>query len=405
MPQLGESIAEATVLRSYVAVGDFINAESDVIEVETNKATMSVNSLCSGTLVELLVKEGESCAVGGILAVLEVSEQELERTGEVAIDGPQSPSLHPENEGVKKDDDSTLHFRVEGEGYREKIEIEPNVQGLPVPVGSGGAHYISPRMRARMHELGLRAADISAICGTGAGGRVTVEDLEHFLQRLESWPRSKASSMRRGVADSMRRSWTRPLATVSRPIILEPVLAHRKKLEKKPGLTLYFLRALALAIADNPRVAGFLVGENIVEPRSIDIGVAVQVDDGVFVPVLREVDRKKLNDLVDTYQSLVERTRRRHLEEKETTQGIATVTNFGTFGLRNGTPIPLPNETLILGIGSGSKRPVWSEEVGVFLPIMEAEMALTFDHRVVDGGDAGRLLERVAQLLAHPEHL
>jgi pyruvate/2-oxoglutarate dehydrogenase complex dihydrolipoamide acyltransferase (E2) component len=138
--------------------------------------------------------------------------------------------------------------------------------------------------------------------------------------------------------------------------------------EKKPGLTLYLLRAFALALKEQPAVAGFLIGAKVVHPRSFDIGVAVAVEDGVLVPVIRQVDAKSLSELVKEYDDLVDRARRRRLTDADTKGGIATVTNFGTFGLTWGTPIPLPNETLILGIGAGVKKPVWSPQVEVFLP-------------------------------------
>jgi len=129
------------------------------------------------------------------------------------------------------------------------------------------------------------------------------------------------------------------------------------------------------------------------------------VEDGVVVPTLRKVDQKSLSDLIAEYDDLVDRARRRRLTEQDSSGGIATVTNFGTFGLTSGTPIPLPNETLILGIGAGKKKPVWSDQTETFLPATEAEMMLTFDHRVVDGGGAGVLLKRVATLLQRPEGL
>jgi len=276
---------------------------------------------------------------------------------------------------------------------------------LPVPAGKKGAHYISPRMRARMDELGLRAADISAIAGSGGGGRVTVEDLEGFLEYISEWPASPASPMRLAVADAMRRSWTRPLATVGHPVVMDKLLDHRRAQDPKPGLTLYVLRAFALALAEFPSAAGFLIGEKIVHPRSFDIGCAVQVEDGVMVPVIRKVDTKSVSALSAEYAELVDQARARRLPEQATKGGIATVTNFGTFGLTWGTPIPLPNETLILGISAGVKRPVWSEQVNAFIPVTEAELNLTFDHRVIDGGDAGRLLNRIAQLLSEPEKL
>jgi pyruvate/2-oxoglutarate dehydrogenase complex dihydrolipoamide acyltransferase (E2) component len=125
----------------------------------------------------------------------------------------------------------------------------------------------------------------------------------------------------------------------------------------------------------------------------------------VVVPVVRKVDQKPLKDLVSEYDDLVDRARRRRLTEQDSSGGIATVTNFGTFGLTTGTPIPLPNETLILGIGAGVKKPVWSNQVEAFLPATIADLFLTFDHRVVDGGGAGFLLNRVSALLQKPENL
>ena len=256
-----------------------------------------------------------------------------------------------------------------------------------------------------MDDMGLREADISAVAGTGAGGRVTVEDLERFLDYLESWPSVAASPMRMAVADAMRRSWTRPLATVGLPVLLDRLLDHRRAQSPKPGMTLYLLRAFALALREQPMTAGYLIGEKVVHPRSFDIGVAVQVEDGVVVPAIRKVDQKTLSELVAEYDDLVDRARRRRLTEEDSRGGIATVTNFGTFGLTTGTPIPLPNETLILGIGAGRKTPVWSEQVETFVPATEAELLLTFDHRVVDGGGAGVLLNRVSELLQRPEEL
>lgn len=402
MPQLGESIAEATIIRLNLAVGDQVEQDQDLIEVETNKATMDVPSVCAGEVVEVCAKEGVSYAVGTVLGVLEVTEEELDRTGEKSMDSGAGQDAGGQD---GDDEDSTLHFKTEGGGYHEPKTVEPNVQGLPVPAGKGGAHYISPRMRARMMELGLRAADISAISGSGGGGRVTVEDLESFLEYIDTWPHTKASPMRLAVADAMRRSWTRPLATVARPLVMDRILDHRRSQDPKPGPALYILRALALALAENPTTAGYLIGESVVHPRSFDIGVAVQVDDGVLVPIIRDADSKRLSELVEEYHEMVRLARARKLPEEATQHGIATVTNFGTFGLTWGTPIPLPNETLILGLSAGVKRPVWSEETGTFIPVTEAEIDLTFDHRVVDGGGAGMLLNRISELLQKPENL
>ncbi len=403
MPQLGESIAEATVIRLGVAVGDTVRTDQEIIEVETNKAVMGVTTLCNGIVSEIKAQEGVSYSVGSLLGLLEVTADEVARTGVDTLESLEAKRTATDSSASAE---ANLHFAIDdGDAYEEAPAVVPSVKGLPVPAGTMGAHYISPRMRARMDDLGLREADISAVAGTGAGGRVTVEDLERFLDYLEAWPSTKASPMRLAVADAMRRSWTRPLATVGLPVLLDRVLAHRREQSPKPGLTLYMLRAFALAVAEKPSTAGYLIGDKIVHPRSLDIGVAVQVEDGVLVPVVRKVDQKPLRDLMEEYGDLVNRGRLRRLSEDDCRGGIATVTNFGTFGLTLGTPIPLPNETLILGIGAGVKKPVWSEEVEVFLPATVAEIFITFDHRVVDGGDVGLLLNRVSELLQKPENL
>jgi pyruvate/2-oxoglutarate dehydrogenase complex dihydrolipoamide acyltransferase (E2) component len=405
MPQLGESIAEATIIRLGIAVGDSVRTDQEIIEVETNKAVMGVTTLCDGVVAEIRAVEGTSYSVGTLLGLLEVTEAEVKRTGVESlesIEAKRSASLQSHGPAQAE---ANLHFALDDGDYEEAPAVVPSVKGLPVPTGTMGAHYISPRMRARMNDLGIREADISAIVGTGAGGRVTVEDLERFLDYLDTWPSSQASPMRLAVADAMRRSWTRPLATVGLPLLLDRMLDHRRTQSPKPGLTLYLLRALALALAENPMTAGYLIGDKVVHPRAFDIGVAVQVEDGVVVPVVRKVDQKSLSELVAEYDDLVDRARRRRLTEQDCSGGIATVTNFGTFGLTTGTPIPLPNETLILGIGAGIKKPVWSAQVEAFLPATEADLLLTFDHRVVDGGGAGVLLNRVSALLQKPELL
>ena len=403
MPQLGESIAEATVIRLDVQVGDAVRTDQEIIEVETNKAVMGVTTLCDGIVSEIRAVEGVSYSVGSLLGMLDVTEEEVARTGVDTTESMDAKKVAEQEQAPAHEEN--LHFALDGDSYEEDPSIIPSVKGLPVPTGVMGAHYISPRMRARMDDMGLREADISAVAGTGAGGRVTVEDLERFLDYLESWPSVAASPMRMAVADAMRRSWTRPLATVGLPVLLDRLLDHRRAQSPKPGMTLYLLRAFALALKEQPMTAGYLIGEKVVHPRSFDIGVAVQVEDGVVVPAIRKVDEKTLSELVAEYDDLVDRARRRRLTEEDSRGGIATVTNFGTFGLTTGTPIPLPNETLILGIGAGRKKPVWSEQVETFVPATEAELLLTFDHRVVDGGGAGVLLNRVSELLQRPEEL
>src|SRR6185437_7911574 len=277
--------------------------------------------------------------------------------------------------------------------------------GLPVPASAKGAGYLSPRVRARMLELSLTSADIAGIAGTGTAGRVTIKDLENFLTGIEGQPTEKPSAIRTGVADAMRRSWTRPLATVGLSVCLDPVLEDRAKRDPKPGPALYVLRALALALAEQPEAAARLIGGRAIRSESIDVGVAVEAGEGIMVPVIRKADKVSLADLTKQYTELVDLARRRRLTSEMTSGGIASVSNFGTFGLDWGTPIPLPDQTMILGLGVGKKTPSWDESKKEFVPKTEAQVTLSFDHRSLDGGGAGRLLKRVIELLENPTKL
>jgi pyruvate/2-oxoglutarate dehydrogenase complex dihydrolipoamide acyltransferase (E2) component len=203
----------------------------------------------------------------------------------------------------------------------------------------------------------------------------------------------------------MRRSWTRPLATVGLSVCLDPLLQDRSNRDPKPGPALYVVRALALALAEQTQAAARLIGGRTIQPTSIDIGVAVEAGEGLMVPIIRNADKTSLVDLTKHYAELVDLARRRRLTPEMTAGGIASVSNFGTFGLDWGTPIPLPDQTMILGLGAGKKSPVWDEANNQFVPRTEAELTLSFDHRSLDGGGAGRLLKRVIELLQDPAKL
>jgi pyruvate/2-oxoglutarate dehydrogenase complex dihydrolipoamide acyltransferase (E2) component len=390
MPQLGESIAEAKVVNFLIKPDDMVEADQDLIEVETNKATMAVTSPCRGRVEKITAQLNESYPVGAVLGQIETTKEEAARLG---LDVP----------ALAKASDTDRLSKSDANGGKNRVQ--PTVRGLPVPANAAGASYLSPRLKARMHELGLSAADLAGIAGSGAAGRVTVEDFEKFIAHLEKQRMSQASTMRVTVADAMRRSWTRPIAHVGLPVCLDPLFAYRKIARPKPGPALCALRALAVALAENSAPAGRLVGTKIVHPSSIDIAFAVEAEDGVFVPVIRDADKRLLKDLIAPYNQLVDLARSRKLPPDATGGSIATVTNFGTFGLEWATPIPLPEQALVLGMGAARHAPSWDSVKGQFVPIMEANLTLSFDHRVLDGGAAGRLLQRVSDLMAHPERL
>jgi len=387
MPQLGESIAEATVVRLTVKVGDQIETDQEVIEVETNKAVMSVTTPCKGLIESLTAEVNETYPVGSTLGYIEASAEDAER-----FNAPAPPANPPS-------------FTNNDPSADQSVSATDPAQNLEIPVGQNGAAFQSPRLRARLQELGIHPTDAEIVPGSGTAGRVTIHDFEAYLEELSRLPSKKASPMRLAVADSMRRSWTRPLATLGVSISLEPILAHRKTLTPSPGPALYLAKALAIALSEYPQSAGRLVGDKIVLPGSIDIGVAVEVEDGVIVPVFANLDKQPLAELPAQYKKFLQAAKERRLPEEAKRPAIASVTNFGTLGVHWATPIPLPNETLIVGLGYGEKRPFWEEKTERFVPRLEADLTISFDHRVIDGGQSGRLVRRIMELLAAPETL
>ncbi len=398
MPQLGESIAEATIVDIKVKPGDDVADDQEIIDVETQKAVMGVTTPCKGKIAKISGQLKETYPVGAVLGYVEASEADAARFAKQA---PPPPQREVAEEIPARADQEITPAREKKIAARDG----DGAGGLPVPVLAKGATFMSPRVRARMAELQLTTADLAGIMGTGAGNRVTIKDLENFLQKIENQTAHEASAIRTGVADAMRRSWTRPLSTIGSSVNLDPVLHDRQSRDSKPGPGLYAARALALALAEAPGAAAKLIGNRVVESSSIDVGVAVEAEDGIMVPVIRAADKTSLADLATKYKELVDLARQRRISPDMQAGGVATVSNFGTFGMEWGTPIPLPDQTLLLGLGAGKKVPAWDEKKKEFVPRTESQITLSFDHRSIDGGGAGRLLKRVIELLEAPAQL
>src|SRR6266581_1701371 len=255
MPQLGESIAEATVVDIKVKPGDEVVVDQEIIDVETNKAVMGVTTPCKGKIDKIAVQLKETCPVGAVLGYVEASEVDAARFAKQA---PPPPQREIAEEIPARADQEVMPARKEKVATRDGDGARAG--GLPVPAAPKGATFMSPRVRARMTELQLTTADLAGIMGSGAGNRVTIKDLENFLHKIENQTAHEASAIRAGVADAMRRSWTRPLSTIGSSVNLDPVLQDRQSRDPKPGLGLYALRAVALALAQNPAAAAKFVG-------------------------------------------------------------------------------------------------------------------------------------------------
>ena len=176
MPQLGESIAEATVRDIKIEIGQQVTADEDLLEVETEKAMMEVTTPCPGKILEIIAEVDISYPVGATLGYLEATEEYAEKNLQIeeTFDSEEEQSNFAESN------------QIDANEPNKSLSVTPTIEGLPVPAKASGAKYISPRLRARMEELGLNTADLAGIAGSGAGGRVTVEDFESFMHELET---------------------------------------------------------------------------------------------------------------------------------------------------------------------------------------------------------------------------
>jgi len=377
MPQFGESAAEATVVAWLVQPGTQVAAEQEIVEVQTEKSLLTVAAPAAGILSEHRAAAGDKVAVGDVIALLDVAEG-------TPTPSNASPTI-PASGAPATGETRASHKRT----TRGEASLR---------AAMGDAAFISPAVRSRLIESGLTISDLATISGTGTSGRVTVDDIDTYLAHGEPM-----SGVRQAVALAMSRSWQRPLATVARPARMDALLAHRRTVEGRPSATIYALRALAVAMVAQPTLACRLYGNRLLRAQSIDLAVAVEIDDGVLTPVIRGVEKLSLAQLTVAFDQIIDRARAGRVSDAGS--AVATISNYGTFGLTWATPIPLPGQASILGIGSVENVPEWDPAIKGWGRARQAELTLTFDHRIADGGAAGRLLQQVADLLEHPEKL
>ncbi|MBV8100202.1 MAG: E3 binding domain-containing protein, partial [Verrucomicrobia bacterium] len=232
MPQLGESVAEATVIRFTAQVGEPVASDQEIIEVETNKAVMGVTTPCDGVIAEFTAEVNQTYPNGAILGYLEASREDAERLGVSA---------------------SHAAAEVPATPYTN-TNVPPAMPTATIPMmpAKSGGPLVSPRVRSKADQLGWQQQDLSLVPGTGKNGRVTANDVEKYLADIEQHPSQKATGLRLAISDAMRRSWSRPLATIGVAFSVEPILTHRKQFKVPPGPALYVAKAIAVGLAENP---------------------------------------------------------------------------------------------------------------------------------------------------------
>ena len=384
-PDVGEGIAEGEIVHWLIKEGDWIEEDQDLVQVETDKAVITLNSPFTGKIEKLYGKEGEIVKVGALLTTVQ--------DGGEAAPAPES----------EKTDSGTV---VGSLGEEKEIEIVHPI-------------LATPAVRALAKQMKLALAGVK---GTGPGGRITKEDVEGAAKKIAAplgaaadiyGPVEKVSlrGLRRTVAKRMAEASKRVAAVTlwedADITELERLRAEEKKRAEAKGVKLTYLpfliKASLAALKAHPYFNATLNEdtEEIVVKKYYNIGIAVDTSDGLMVFVIKEADRKSLLDLAIEGAALAEKARDRKIDLTELKGGTFTITNYGVVGISYGTPIINHPEVAILGMGRIADRPVALNGQIVVRKIMPLSFA--FDHRVIDGVEAGRFLNVVIQHLEHPD--
>ncbi len=394
MPQMGESIAEGTVVRWFKKVGDSVERDETLFEISTDKVDTEVPSPASGILTQILVQENQTVDVNTVVALIDGAAETAEPAPSVESAGRPTASLPRRSEKTGK------------------VRTSPLVRRL-----------------AREHGI-----DLSLIRGTGEGGRISRKDIETYLARQGGAPRPSApvaapsakpargrpaplafegptkavpmTPMRHQIAQHMvtSRRTSAHVTTVfevEMTRIVETQSRFASEFERRNHLKLTFtpfiIRAVVEALREFPNLNASVDGENIVYHRDIHIGVAVALEDGLIVPIIRNAQDRSFLGVAGDLQNLAERARKKRLSVDEVQGGTFTVTNPGVFGGLFGTPIINQPQAAILGVGTIEKRPVIRDD-SIAIRSM-AYMALSFDHRIVDGAAADQFMARLKKTL------
>lgn len=373
MPQLGESIAEGTVVKWLVPAGGVIEKDQSLLEVETEKVTLEIPSPATGTLSEIVVQAGETVPVGTLLA---------------RIDGtPASPS--------------PVMNRVGGVVVR------------PTEPGPAGEDHHSPAVRQLAREHGI---DLSQVTGTGTGGRVTKKDVQDYLARRE--PPAKVTApvsapaadgdedmvpftqMRKTIAERMVKSkQTSAHVATFFEVDFSGIAQYRegRNLTYLP----FVISAVSRALQAVPVVNSAWGDRGIIVKKHIHVGIATALEDGLLVPVVQHADRKGLTQLAKEVADLAERARSKKLNPEEVQGGTFTITNHGGFGSLFSTPIIHQPQIAILGVGAIQKRAIVIHDA-IAIRTM-GYLSLSFDHRVIDGATADKFMAQVKRYLEQSE--
>ena len=421
LPDLGENIEGGDVISVLVKEGDILATDQPVIELETDKAVIEIPSSVSGRIKEVLVKEGGRASVGQPI---------------LTVDADSVPAAESEPEPTAAAEDRTEASPAESEPESPVAgsRPEPPSAGETAPLSAPGRSVpAAPSVRRLAREIGV---DISQVSGSGPGGRVSQEDVKAYSRRLHAegavapaaaglqasavslpdfskWgavERRPMSNLRRTAAERLSHAWsTIPHVTQFDKADITDLERWRREFGDKAAaagakltVTAVVLKVAAAALKVFPQFNASIdmAGKEVIFKHYYHVGVAVDTERGLLVPVVRDVDKKNIVELAVDLSLAAEKARTGKITPDDMQGGCFTVSNLGGIGGTAFAPIVNPPQVAILGVARGALEPVFAE--GEFRPRMMMPLALSYDHRQIDGADGARFLRWVAQALENP---
>lgn len=437
VPDIGGAEA-AEVIELLVAVGDTIDVDAGLVVLESDKASLEVPSSAAGTVVELLVKEGDQLSEGDEVAVIEVAGAGAgSDTGDAGASSGGSAAAEaektPDKAGTPSASRPAAAEGGESTGARQAA-ASGSADGAALSADEAGAEvYAGPAVRKLAREFGI---PLEKVTGSGPRGRLLKEDLHAFAQKTMKGQAGAGTPITEGAgippipevdfaafgeveiekrskldlltAANMQRSWLNlPHVTHFDDVDITELEAFRKSLKaeaeaRDTRLTPmpFLIKACAVALREHPKFNASLTegGGSLAYKKYFHIGMAVDTPAGLMVPVIRDVDRKSLWELSAEILDLAGKARDRKLKPDEMRGGCFTVSSLGSIGGNGFTPIINAPEVGILGVSRATVRPVWDGEI--FQPRTMLPVTLSYDHRVINGGDAGRFMATLTGLIS-----
>jgi len=440
VPEVSDGVTAGTVISIAVNVGDQVEEDQTLLELETDKAVVAIPSPTTGTIIEIKVGEGDEAAVGAVIMVLDVTsdggEEVAGRAAPVKAPVTDRPmdeerviaaSIQPEKETTENIPEPETDAEVVAEAV-ESLDLTPVRRGHKVAPAA-------PSIRRFARELGV---DINLVAGTGPGGRIGEDDIRLFVRtvmtqgagtaailsdssgasRQRALPdfnrwgevtRESMSKVRELTADAMAYAWSSiPMVTQYDKARVEKLEQFRQdynrsaKPEEKLTMTAILLKICAEALKVYPQFNSSLdvVAKELIIKHYIHIGVAVDTPNGLLVPVIRDVDEKGVSTLAAELNDAAARTRERKISPAELEGGTFTISNLGGLGGTAFTPLVYAPQVAILGVSRSEIEAVWNGQS--FDPELTLPLSLTYDHRVIDGADGARFLRWICDAIENP---